>query len=249
VIVLYALAEAGNGTGLGSLTTEAGPLHIVRCGTLDAVVADLPLAPARTVEAAQQHAEVVATITARLPAVPVRFGSWHADEGSLRAALGVHAEELRDRVRAVGDAVEFLVRPAGAAPPPVQPVPAPAPADHAPPGTPGRSYLEGRLAQAQAARAEEREAAARLLAATAPLEPLAREHRVVRGRAGIERCFLVARDDADRFAELVRELTAGTDLLAAGPWPPFTFAAAATGPDEVLAPRGVHHADDEQVRT
>jgi hypothetical protein len=248
VIVLYALAEAGRGTRLGSLTSEAGPLRTVRCGTLDAVVAEHPVAPARTVEAAQQHAELVATITARLPAAPVRFGSWHADERSLRSAVGARAEELRDRVLAVGDTVEFLVRPAVAATPPTSPMPAPAPAAEAPSGASGRSYLEGRLAEAQAARAGEREAGARLLAATAPLEPLAREHRLGRGRAGIERCFLVARDDADRFAELVRELTAGTDLLAAGPWPPFTFAAAGADPDAVPAP-AERRAGDEQVRS
>jgi hypothetical protein len=247
VIVLYALAEAGAGTQLGSLTTEAGPLRTVRCGILDAVVADQPLAPARTVEAAQRHAEVVATITARLPAAPVRFGSWHADERSLRSAVGARDRELRDRVLAVGDAVEFLVRPAVAAAPPTGPVPAATPVEEAPSGAPGRSYLEGRLAEAQAARAGEREAAERLLAATAPLEALAREHRLGRGRAGIERCFLVGREEAAHFAELLRDLIAGTDLLAAGPWPPFTFAAAATGPDVVPAPRDVHHADDEQV--
>jgi hypothetical protein len=226
VIVLYALAEAGHGTELGPLTTGAEPLRCVRCGPLAAVVAEQPHAPARTVEAAQQHAEVVATITARLAAAPVRFGSWHADEGSLRDALGARAEELRARVRAVGDAVEFLVRPATGPARPTSAPPAADPTEGAAPAAPGRSYLEGRLAQAQEARADERDTAARLLAVTAPLEALAREHRLERGRAGIERCFLVARDDAARFAELVRELTAGTDLLAAGPWPPFTFAAA-----------------------
>jgi hypothetical protein len=248
VIVLYALAEAGRGSRLSSLTSEAGPLRTVRCGTLDAVVAEQPVAPARTVEAAQQHAQVVAAITARLPAAPVRFGSWHADERSLRSAVGARAEELRARVLAVGDAVEFLVRPAVAETPPAEPVPAPTPADEAPPGAAGRSYLEGRLAQAQAARASEREVAARLLTATAPLEALARDHQLGRGRAGIERCFLVARDDADRFGELVRELTAGSDLLAAGPWPPFTFAAAGADPDAAPA-RADRRADDEQVRS
>jgi hypothetical protein len=248
VIVLYAVAAAGPGTRLGSLRTDAGPLRTVRCGTLDAVVAEHPVAPARTVEAAQEHAQVVAAITARLPAAPVRFGSWHADERSLRSAVDARAEELRARVLAVGDAVEFLVRPAVAAKAPTGPMPAPSPTDEAPSGAPGRTYLEGRLAEAQVARDRERDAAARLLAATVSLEPLAREHRLGRGRAGIERCFLVARDDADRFAELLRELTAGTDLLAAGPWPPFTFAAAGADPDAAptQAERGV---DDEQVRS
>jgi hypothetical protein len=235
VIVLYALAEPGDGAGLGPLATGGGePLRIVSCGCLDAVIAERQHAPARTVAAAQQHAEVVAAITARLTAAPVRFGSWHADEGSLRAAIDGRAEELRARVRAVGDAVEFLVRPATApartptAPttpePPTAPTP-PEPVTGTAADAPGRAYLEGRLAQAKATRADEREAAARLLAVTAPLEPLAREHQLGRGRAGVERCFLVARDDAARFAELVHELTDGTDLLAAGPWPPFTFAA------------------------
>jgi hypothetical protein len=249
VIVLYALAEAGRGTRLGSLTTDAGPLRTVRCGTLDAVVAEHPVAPARTVEAAQQHAQVVAAITARLPAAPVRFGSWHADERSLRSAVGARAEELRARVLAVGDAVEFLVRPVVDATPPAEPTPTPTPTEAAPAGAPGRSYLEGRLAQAQATRDRERDTAARLLAATAALEPLAREHRLGRGRAGIERCFLVARDDADRFAELVRELTAGTDLLAAGPWPPFTFAAAADADPDAVPAQAERRADDEQVRS
>jgi hypothetical protein len=248
VIVLYALAEAGRGARLGSLTTEAGPLRAVRCGTLDAVIAEHPGPPARTGEAAQQHAQVVAAITARLPAAPVRFGSWHADERSLRTAVDARADELRARVLAVGDAVEFLVRPAVDATSPTGPMATPIPTDAAPAGAPGRAYLEGRLAQAQATRDRDRDAAARLLAVTAPLEPLAREHRLGRGRAGIERCFLVARGDADRFAELLRELTAGTDLLAAGPWPPFTFAAADAAPDPVPA-QTERRADDEQVRS
>jgi hypothetical protein len=226
VIVLYALAEPGHGAELGPLATGDGPLRIVPCGTIDAVIAERPHPPARTLEAAQEHAEVVVAITARLAAAPVRFGSWHADEGSLQAAIAARAEELRARVRAVGDAVEFLVRPATA---PARSATASAssePAGGAASSAPGRSYLEGRLAQEQAARDAEREASARLLAVTAPLEALARDHRLGHGRAGVERCFLVGRDDAARFAELVRELTDGTDLLAAGPWPPFTFAAA-----------------------
>jgi hypothetical protein len=227
VIVLYAVAEAGHGAELGALTSGTAPLRVVRCGSLEAVVGEQPHAPARSVEAAQQHAEVVAAITARLAAAPVRFGSWHADEGSLRAALGARAEDLHDRIRAVAGAVEFLVRPAAPARR-TSVAAAPDPAEGTSPAATGRSYLEGRLAQAQEARADERETAARLLAVTAPLEALAREHRLERGRAGLERCFLVARDDAARFAELARELTHGTDLLAAGPWPPFTFAAAET---------------------
>jgi hypothetical protein len=241
LIVLYALAEGVHDPAAGSLRVGARSLRAVRCGPLEAIVAEHATAPSRTTGAAQEHAEVVAAIAERFPVVPVRFGSWHADEEALRVAVSDRAEDLLDLVREVGGAVEFLVRPSSV--PPVRPT-VPVAAGREGVEAPGRGYLEGRLAQAKAQRAAELAAVDRLLTATATLDPLARAHRLRRGRAGVERCFLVAREEAARFAALLEDLTEGTDLLAAGPWPPFTFAAedprsaGSRSPDGPRAPDG-----------
>jgi hypothetical protein len=219
VIVLYAVAASPLPTTSGSVAgIDDVPVRSEVCGRLHAIVSEHPNAPVRDVEVARTHAAVVAEVGHLVASVPVRFGSWHADEASLRAALADREHELLASIHRVGGHVEFVVRK-----PATRAASQPAPAGPAA-ATTGRAYLEDRLADLRARRAEDTETSRRLAEVTAALEPLASEHRTVRGRLGPERCFLVAAADTRRFAATVREITAGTDLLSGGPWPPYTFA-------------------------
>jgi hypothetical protein len=199
---------------------DGAPLRHPACGALHATVSDHPRAPAPSVESATSHAAVIAAVAEQVPTVPIRFGVDHTDAVSLRRSLSEVEDTLLRTLERVGDAVEFVLR-AGASPPTTTPVAIPDDGTDAR----GRTYLEDRLRAQQEARATEERRRTALATAAAPLAEHAIETTDRVGRAGPERCFLVARAQARRFAEVAAEVLADRDeLLLGGPWPPYTFA-------------------------
>lgn len=198
---------------------DGAPLRHHACGPLYATVSEHPRAPATGAHNATAHAEVVAAVAERVPAVPIRFGVDHADVVSLREALAAAEDTLLETLERVGDAVEFVVRPTST---PARPARVTIPHDSA--EDRGRTYLEDRLRERRNAREARERVADDLSAATAPLEQHAIETNDHVGRAGAERCFLVRRRQTADFREAAREVLAGRDdLLLGGPWPPYTF--------------------------
>jgi hypothetical protein len=198
---------------------DDAPLRHPACGALHATISEHPHAPAASAASATAHAAVVAAVAEQLPTVPIRFGVDHSDAASLRRSLAEAEHTLLRTLERVGDAVEFVIR-SRAAPPPPSPVVIPDDGTDAR----GRTYLQDRLRAQQEARTAEERLRTELAAATAPLAEHASETTDRVGRAGPERCFLVARAQTSRFAEAADELLDGRDeLLLVGPWPPYTF--------------------------
>jgi len=213
VLYLYAFAR-----GLGSLPRATGlkerPPELVAVGSLDAVVSRHDrLEQEVAADALVAHAEVVDALMAETDEfVPVRFGTVFEDETSLQNAAAGNEQALEQVLRKVRGRVEFglhVVRRPGA------PVPAPERS--------GRERLLGKLEQLRAA-----EDAAEL---DEPLVRLAVEsrRRLLRTpRLLLSAAYLVERPRASEFAERLRELVESRperlEVLATGPWPPYSFA-------------------------
>lgn len=221
MIHLYALARDAvlprrpGVDGADVVTLPAGDLH----ACISHHHGDVPA----TTEAALAHVAVIEAVADRTDVLPVRFGPPVADLARLRTELDRARPELTRLLDRVGAHVEFVLRPAEAQ------VPVVAGAGAAADGTrgPGRAYLEGRRAAAQAvsdAQAAQRDHLRRV---SGPLDAAATAVEDTTGPSGPERCFLVARDAAAAFASLAREVSEGTGLVVGGPWPPFTFASPA----------------------
>jgi hypothetical protein len=222
VIHLYALT--GRDVSVAGVDgIDGAPLRCVPCGPLHAVVSDHPTAPSASRATALTHADVVATVAASAPTLPVRFGTDHADRDALCRSLEETADRLVTELERIGGCVEFVVR--GAGPPPV-PTPPATPATVPSGGGPGRAYLERRLAEEQATRSAEDLVAEQLRTSTEPLDRLAVDVQGRRGPAGVERCYLVPGRDADRFAAAADRIADRDALVVGGPWPPYTFAEA-----------------------
>ncbi|WP_052667832.1 GvpL/GvpF family gas vesicle protein [Nitriliruptor alkaliphilus] len=224
MIHLYTVATRLPRLSIGGI--DDAPLLHVPCGPLIATCSEHPSTPGASRERAVAHAEVVAAVTEQVPAVPVRFGVAHADVDGLRAALAEAEATLLRTVALTGDAVEYVVRattPLGTPDTARRPEPASVPStgEH----TPGRAYLEGRLAEARAARDARTARATDLAAVTAPLSDHVLRVADREGHAGPERCFLVRRATSGVFRAAAEEALADRpDLLLGGPWPPYTFA-------------------------
>lgn len=221
MLYLYALAR-----GLDSAPAAVGlartPTELVRLGSFDAVVTrhgDLePDAEAETLVA---HAAVVETLmeeTEQL--VPVRFGSVFENEASLHTAAAARLGEIEDVLREVRGRVEFglhVVRRA------------PARRGGERPQT-GRDRLLAKLEQLRSA-----ESAAEL---DRPLVELAVEsrRRLLRTpKLLLSAAYLVERARAAEFAErsqaIVDTRPRSLEVLATGPWPPYSFAELERGLD------------------
>jgi hypothetical protein len=225
VIHLYAVT-ADAPPALDVLGIDGVPLHHPACGALHATISEHPRAPTVSADSATAHAAVVAAVAEQVPAVPIRFGVDHTDVGSLQEALAEVERSLLDTLARIGDGVEFVVR-ATAAPPPAPQVTIPANGTVAR----GRTYLEERLRERHALRDTHERIAADLATVTAPLIDRALDTADRVGHAGPERCFLVPRAQAPRFAAAAGEALDGRDdLLVGGPWPPYTFAGEAVSP-------------------
>jgi hypothetical protein len=219
LIHLYGLARGqlrAQVRGIADAAVTSTPL-----GRLHAVVSEHDGPVPQTRAAALRHLEVIEVVAAELEVLPVRFGSDHRDEASLRTKLGAeHA--LRSALERVAGRVEFVVR---ADPTPGPPSPAAeAVAGQGEVGA-GRAYLEQRRAVERAAAHRSAELLELVRSATVDLEREAAATVETVGRFGPERCFLVPRDAAASFDARARA-AAGSDgrLVVGGPWPPFTFA-------------------------
>jgi hypothetical protein len=216
VIHLYTLSGAAPTVAVAGVDGE--PVEIVPAGRLYATISHHPTAPTASTDAAVAHAAVVAAVSDEVGALPVRYGTRHRDLAALRTALAGDEPALLTQLDRVGDAVEFMVGLVEAPSPLPPPVPSPDEVRS------GRSYLEGRLAAQRERDRHRRVAIERIVTATAPVAALATESLDVDGRRGPERCFLVPRRDARRFADAARTaLRSEPTLHLGGPWPPYTF--------------------------
>jgi hypothetical protein len=216
VIHLYTLSGSAPTVAVAGVDGE--PVEVVAAGGLYATISHHATAPTTSAEAALAHAAVVATVSDEVGALPVRYGTHHRDLAALRTALAAHEPALVAQLHRVGDAVEFLVGPAETPAPLSTPVPSPGAVRT------GRAYLEGRLAAQHERDRLRRATIERIVTATAPVTTLAIETLDVDGRRGPERCFLVPRTEAGRFADAARAaLRSEPTLHLGGPWPPYTF--------------------------
>lgn len=219
---LYALCDRPcDLSGLAGV--DDARLREVDVGDLRAVVSDHAATPRATRGRALAHAGVVAAVCERVPAVPVRYGSVHADVEALRAAVVGELDTLAAAIRRVADRVELLVRCAD--PPSTAALPVERrtePGEHSPGA--GRAYLETRLEREQAAWAARRRAAEELRARIRPFEAHAVAVCERDGPQGPERCLLVPRDGDEVLRELVEEAARSEPrLVVGGPWPPYSF--------------------------
>jgi hypothetical protein len=187
---------------------------VVELGAVAAFVAHVDGALEPTDEHVLAHARVIDALAATNDAVlPARFGRGFGSAYELEAAVAPRAPELARRLDEVRGCVELglhVVAPAQ------QPIFAAS----------GGDYLRRRLRDVR--RAEE---LADLI--HAPLAEHARESTRTNGTGAtalLRASYLVPRGDVDRFRARVEELQRRHGELAfacTGPWPPYSFAAAA----------------------
>jgi hypothetical protein len=204
VIHVYAVLDAGATVpGIAGLAGRAVEAH--RLEGLTVAASTLAERPRPTTEAALRHGEVVEALAAVNDAVlPVRFGS-----ELVPRELDSRRQELLRSLDRVRGCVEVGVR-------------ALRTIHHEPGSTSGSDYLRSRLAEVQ-------EIALAGNALHRPLAACARATVRRRTRLLLDAAYLVPQDGLARFRQALAELAAepGTALVSTGPWPPYSFAAAA----------------------
>jgi hypothetical protein len=205
MIYLYAVTETAP-HGFRSLGLEGDPVVSMACAGLHLAHSfhrddfEPPVAP----EALWAHEGVVDELLAAGPVVPFRYGTTLPDRATAEAYLGRERQRFARTLAELRGRVELAVRVV---------VPEDQRDQSADDGT---GYL--------AARARARHAHDHLLA---PLDSLAAasSRRDDLGRV-TRASYLVARDDVDRFASIVRQLQESHPDLAlscTGPWAPYSF--------------------------
>ena len=101
---VYAAVAAG--TPLGVRGVEGAAVHLVEAGAVALAASEHPLPPVATPASMMAHAQV----GLRLGGVPFRFGAAAGSPEELRAQMAPRAEELANKLEAVGDCVEMVVR-------------------------------------------------------------------------------------------------------------------------------------------
>ena len=221
LIYVYGIVdEAPADLGLG---LEGAPLEAVAGPRAVAIVSAHERAPEADEEALWQHEAVVERLMEDVVVLPMRFGATAAGTRQMEALLRSREEEFVGLLEVVRGAVELSVR---AELPVTDASPASARGADAEPS--GTEYMRDR---GQALHAAER-AKERL---HGPLKDLARRSLVLeavgaRGRSGAFRgAYLVDVGRVDAFAArvdgLAQELEG--DVSCTGPWPPYSFVAAA----------------------
>lgn len=112
-VYVYAVMAAGHAPDVAEATgvgTPPASLRVVRSGPVAAVVSDAPetLRPKR--RELMAHQEVLELLRRSCPVLPMRFGLLARDDDAVRRTLDERAEEFLERLRAIGDGVEFHVR-------------------------------------------------------------------------------------------------------------------------------------------
>jgi hypothetical protein len=202
------LAELPSLTGLDDAPLERGcvegfELVLSRSST--------PPSAEVTREAVLRHAQVVEELSDRAAAIlPAQLGRAFRDDDELSAAVRSQAQQLERGLERVRGCVEYGLR--------------------AIPGESGRELEASSGADYMRARLEEARRGDRLVAELH--EPLARlAHEVTLRQHGgeISAAYLVAREGADAFQDAVARLERSPEVtvVCTGPWPPYSFAAAA----------------------
>jgi hypothetical protein len=221
---LYLYAVLGDrpasspGRGLGD-----EPLEILAGPGLHVAVGHLAAPPLTEVAVLRAHDAVVRRLAGTSDAIlPMRFGSWVADEARLWAALEGRVAALGEALAAVRGREQMIVRVFGAGQ-----------AGNAPP-TPGRAtavagpgtrFLQDRLERERAVR-ETPELQAVRCAVAAMVEAERLEiHRRPPALASLYHLVRRGRGPAYRAAIARRPASAaGVRLTVSGPWPPYAFA-------------------------
>ena len=187
-------------------------------GGLCVWVGEMVRAPTPSMEAVRAHnAVAVAAMEAGVTPLPLRFGQWVGDAGTLEQGIAGRAGEYAAALERVSDAAEFGIRV-------IEPA---AEARGEAAAASGRLYLE-RLAARRAARSR---LVARLeVALRERIGELVRAQRVdardsPHGVVSVG--HLVALDRADDYCRAAHSLRADLPelrFLFSGPWPPYSFA-------------------------
>jgi len=202
------------------------PLDGVREGELLAVISRHVHPPGDpALDTMWVHERVVERIMADRAVLPMRFGSKLPDEGALRDMLAARREEFVAALERVRGRLEVGVRA-------MQPldastavdVPPPVPGAHA--AISGRAYLEAKLQNGRRTEhgAEALHEPLAKLAVDARRQPPRAPQEILRASYLIDTAMLA------RFRGTVERLQRthpGVAILCTGPWPPYSFVAAA----------------------
>lgn len=223
-LLVYALAGRGAGR-IGVRGIAGEPLRAVHVGAIDALVGRVSRIPKPTEHNLRTHGRVLSALWRRTPALlPARFGTSVADVAELDLIVGTREKTLRRQLRSVRNRAQMTVRMVqgeggrekGAMS--RHPSSEAGPADS---GSPGRSYLHARVADAQRARA---------VPGFAPLRQAVktwvRAERVEKRGSVATIYHLVPRGSADRYRAALERAAADAEvrMLVSGPWPPYAFA-------------------------
>ncbi len=223
MLYLYAIIDRPGEMALPELGIADQPIFCYQDDQIGAVVSrvDPQLV---TTEATHiwRHESVVEALAGVVGTLPVRFGTFLADEAAVRAMLAERRVSFVAGLAQVRGRVEISLRAIWAEPPPPHPVSEERPRS-------GRAYIERRME-------EERAAALRRLRAEQTADDLYARlgHYAVASvrkvlpteRMLLSAAYLVAREDVASFQAMVAEI--GRDrpdirLLCTGPWPAYNF--------------------------
>ncbi|MGW7576071.1 GvpL/GvpF family gas vesicle protein [Streptomyces sp. NPDC054765] len=255
-VISYAYAVARDADGslaeaLSALPGVAdGPVHLVRAGHRDEVVAAVSPVPERDFEeaalrahledldwlesVARAHHRVIEALAARTTVLPLRLATVYLDDERVRQMLDARQEAFAERLSALAAHTEWGVKIYVEAPAATDaPAEPPADADL----SPGRAYLSHRKAQRHARDDAYRDAeeVARRVEAAARSSAVDRvQHRVQQGELArgpgenvINDAYLVPLEHGERFRDDVMwaaEGLTGVRVEVTGPWAPYSFA-------------------------
>ncbi len=258
---VFAVGRAVDPAVLRDLTGLApgGPLRLLPCGPLTAVVQHLPRGeaaedawqarlsdPVALERTARAHHEVVCAVARHTTAVPLALATLYLGDDRAREALARDAERFAAVLGRIDGCDEWGVKvhpaaaePAGAAPPPAGP-------SRTPGAGTGRDYLARRRAEHRAREGRRHDAERVADTVDAGLGVLASSSRRLRPQAAhltgvrtpqvLNAAYLVAREHEAAFLRAVAALRrrTGARIDVSGPWVPYSFAAlpdAAAGED------------------
>jgi hypothetical protein len=200
---------------------DGAPLEVVGEGELMAVISEhAELPDIRALDALWAHEQVVESLMAEGPVLPMRFGSHVPTAFALRVVLAARRDELRSALDAVRGRVELAVRAVRTAGDDRQDAPEAeieAEADQA-----GRAYLRHKLELL-----DQVDMAGAALHAPLAAAAVAESRRPGRTSSEVLRAsYLVERASVADFRSLARQLQGEHEdvaILCTGPWPPYSF--------------------------
>jgi hypothetical protein len=225
---LLAHAITRRATGGPEVGIRGRPLEQIAAGELGLWATLWDGEPTLSRDDAFAHHDLVAVLCDAGPCLPVRFGTWLADEEGARRSLEAQQDRFAAALDRLADRREVAITLLWSDSSLVRPGPASsAPAEL--PSRAGRAYLQRQ--RTRHAVADERRAVADALAARLAAE-LAIDQADVRhescpsAEVALSMSLLAARDEAD--ALKARATTAagtidGVRAVVSGPWPPYSF--------------------------